>query len=383
MNRSSLRRRFALLEMLYWLTYGAFTTYLYSFVTEARGGSATVAGLMLALFMGSACFGQIVIGSVCDRKHNNRIVYMAGLAAVILIQLWLFFSPNMILLGCACVVLGFVQPPLSGTMDTWLIHSFPDEPNAYAPLRAFGSIAYAGLMAFIGYLIEHVGHFVMPILSTMFALGAIAVAYTTPEIPSLPKTGRPARRVSLRTLPGVVWLFVGCMTVLGMSTIPLLNMNLPILENVGGTVTHAGIATSFNTVAEFIIMRHPKPLQRFNSRQQLLIAGLLYAGSTVMMFFAGSVWLLYIAFFVNGIAYGVLLPARRALVGEIVPAEAHNRVHALGDMAYLNFGGLVGNQASGLIIDSLGVRVMIGVSVCVQCAGLFGLALLKRGKKKN
>ena len=377
MPRGRLKRGFGLLEMLYWLTYGSFTTYLVSFVTATRGGSATMAGLMLALFMASACVGQFVIGGLCDRRQNNRSVFMAGMAMIIALEMAVYFSPNMAMMGVACVCLGFVQPPIGAVLDTWLIRSFPDEPGAYSPIRSLASLAYAVLMAVMGVTIRRFGHGAMPMLSTVFALLGIAAAARMPEVPRIAGAGRRSQ-VRLNMLPRIVWLFVLGMGVMGMATTPLVNMNLLILENVGGTVASMGLATAFNTAAEFLVMRFPRPYMRFSARERLLIACALYVASTVLMVLSGTVWMLYLASFVNGAAYGLLLPARRQFVTEIAPPEAHNRVHGLGDMAYLNFGGLVGNQASGLLIDAKGVRFMLLTSLCVQLIGLSVIGGLKR-----
>ena len=377
MPRGRLKRGFGLLEMLYWLTYGSFTTYLVSFVTATRGGSATMAGLMLALFMASACVGQFVIGGLCDRRQNNRSVFMAGMAMIIALEMAVYFSPNMAMMGVACVCLGFVQPPIGAVLDTWLIRSFPDEPGAYSPIRSLASLAYAVLMAVMGVTIRRFGHGAMPVLSTVFALLGIAAAARMPEVPRIAGAERRSQ-VRLNMLPRIVWLFVLGMGVMGMATTPLVNMNLLILENVGGTVASMGLATAFNTAAEFLVMRFPRPYMRFSARERLLIACALYVASTVLMVLSGTVWMLYLASFVNGAAYGLLLPARRQFVTEIAPPEAHNRVHGLGDMAYLNFGGLVGNQASGLLIDAKGVRFMLLTSLCVQLIGLGMIGGLKR-----
>ena len=383
MPRNRLRRGFALLEMLYWLTYGSFTTYLVSFVTATRGGNATTAGLMLSLFMASACVGQFVIGGLCDRRQNNRVVFMAGMASIIALEIAVYFSPNMLTLGASCMCLGFVQPPIGAILDTWLIRSFPDDPGAYSPIRALASLAYAVLMAFMGLTIERVGHAAMPVLSAVFAVTGIAVAAGMPEIPRVVSQETDGRRVRLGALPRIVWLFVLGMGIMGMANTPLINMNLLILQSVGGTVTSMGVATAFNTVAEFLVMRFPKPYSRFSARQRLLGSGVLYVGATVLMVFSGSVWMLYLASFINGAAYGILLPARRRFVTEIAPPETHNRVHALGDMAYMNFGGLVGNQVSGWLIDSKGVRFMLLVSLGVQLAGVAVLSSLKKALKKS
>ena len=383
MRRDELKRGFTLLEMLYWLTYGSFTTYLVSFVTATRGASATVAGLMLALFMASACAGQFVIGGLCDRRQNNRAVFRAGMVIIVALEMAVYFSPNMILLGAGCVCLGFIQPPTGAILDTWLIRSFPDEPGAYSPIRALGSLAYAVLMVVMGVLIERIGHAIMPALSTVFALLCVFVASRMPEIPAVAAKEGNARRVRLSMLPRAIWLFVLAMGVMGIANMPLLNMNLLIMQSVGGTVASMGIATAFNTVAEFLVMRFVRPSAQFSARQRLLLSCGLYAASTVMMVLSGTVWLLYLASFINGTAYGILLPARRQFVMETAPAEAQNRVHGLGDLAYLNFGGLVGNQVSGLLIDSKGVRFMLTVSLCVQMIGLAFMSRLKNALRRD
>ena len=245
----ALKRGFTLLEMLYWTTCGTFNTYMVSYLTAVRGVSASGAGLMLALVMGSACAGQFIIGSLCDKRQNNRRVFIFGMAATILLQLGIYFSPSLWLLGAFYVALGFVQQSLSPVLDTWLIRSFPNDRDAYSPIRALGSLSYAVVMVIMGFSVEKIGHVVMPVYSSLLACAGIFVAVRMPEIPALEPAAQAGKRAALRTLPPVVWLFIACMGVLGVANIPLLNMNLMIIENVGGSVSAMGVATAFNTVA--------------------------------------------------------------------------------------------------------------------------------------
>lgn len=379
----ALKRGFTLLEMLYWTTCGTFNTYMVSYLTAVRGVSASGAGLMLALVMGSACAGQFIIGSLCDKRQNNRRVFIFGMAATILLQLGIYFSPSLWLLGAFYVALGFVQQSLSPVLDTWLIRSFPNDRDAYSPIRALGSLSYAVVMVIMGFSVEKIGHVVMPVYSSLLACAGIFVAVRMPEIPALEPAAQAGKRAALRTLPPVVWLFIACMGVLGVANIPLLNMNLMIIENVGGTVSAMGVATAFNTVAEFLAMRYPRLYGHLSARRRMLLAGCVYIASTVMMGLAGSVWVLYIVYFLNGMGYGLILPARRQFVNEVAPENALNRVHGLGDMAYTNFGGLLGNQMAGLLIDSRGVRFMLGVSVCIQLVGVAIMGTFRRKNNRN
>ena len=379
----ALKRGFTLLEMFYWMTCGSFNTYMVSYLTAVRGVSASGAGLMLALVMASACAGQFILGSLCDKRQNNRRVFIFGMGATILLQLGIYFSPSLWLLGAFYVALGFVQQALSPVLDTWLIRSFPNDRDAYSPIRALGSLSYAAVMVIMGFSVEKIGHIVMPVYSSLLAGAGIFVAVRMPEIPALEPAAQAGERAALRTLPPVVWLFIACMGVMGVANMPLLNMNLLVIENVGGTVSAMGVATAFNTVAEFLVMRFPRPYRNLTARHRMLLAGCVYIASTVMMGLAGSVWVLYIVYFLNGMGYGLILPARRQFVNEVAPENALNRVHSLGDMAYSNFGGLFGNQTAGLLIDSRGVRFMIGTSVCIQLAGVAIMGTFKRAIAQN
>lgn len=383
-NRA-LRRGFILLEMLYWTTCGTFNTYMVSFMTAERGVSASTAGLLLALMMASACTGQFVIGAICDKHQNNRRVFMGGMALIILLQLGIYFSPSMWMLGLFYMMLGFVQQALASVLDTWLIRSFPEDPNAYSPIRALGSLSYAFVMVVMGFSVENIGHVVMPIYSSLLAVLGILVAVRMPEIPplALEQTAASSQKGALKSLSPVVWLFILSMGIMGMANIPLLNLNLMVLENVGGTVSAMGIATACNTVAEFLVMRYPRPFSRLSAQRQILLAGGLYVGSTLLMIFAKSVWLLYVVYFFNGMGYGIILPARRRFVNEEVPQEAHNRVHCLGDMSYSNLGGLLGNRVGGMLIDFKGVRLMATVSLGLQSIGVVMIAMLKRNSAQK
>jgi len=388
-NDKYLRRGFSALQMLYWCSVGSSATYIVSYMTAVRQASATLTGTLLAVYMLCGVLGQFVVNSICDRCQNNRRVFMAGMLASLMLWLGVYFSPNMPLLFILYGLFGFLQPTMSAVLDTWLIRSFPDEPGAYSPIRSLGSLAYSCLMLVMGFAIDGIGHVVMLILPALFSVGAAVAARFMPEIPPLAQANEKAVRASagFRTLLPVVWLFVVVMAGMGIAGVPLLNMNLMIMENAGGGVANQGVAICFNTVAEFLTMRFfMKWISKGSSSRQLQFAGLLYVVSTVMIFSFKSIPALYAAFFLNGVGYGVLLPARRQFISETVPEGLLNRMHGVGDMAYSSVGGLVGNQFSGRIIDQMGVPFMVLISAVLNSVSFALLLLfgpLRRREKRS
>lgn len=390
MNRitgdKGLKRGFSVLQMMYWCSYGASTTYIVSYVTAVRNASDSTAGMLLAIYMLCACIGQFAINSICDRFQNNRKVFSVGLLVCLMVWYAVYFSPSMPLLFVVYGLLGLAQPALAAVLDTWVIRSFPSDPNAYSPIRAMASLAYSCLMLVMGFAIDNIGHVVMLVLPTVFSIGGAVMAWFMPEIPALthPAEARTRSGMGLAALQPIVWMFVIAMACMGTANMPLLNMNLMVMENAGGTVTHSGIAVSCNTIAEFMTMRFGGViLSRISARRKLLTAGILYLCSTLVILLVPNVFALYLAFFVNGVAYGIILPARRQFINETVPENLLNRLHGVSDIAYTNTGGLLGNLMSGRVLDTWGVQVMVGISWGLQAVSFAIMTTFKRFMKRE
>ncbi len=385
-GKSYLKRGFSALQMLYWCSAGSSTTYIVSYMTAVRNASASLTGLLIAVYMLCGCAGQFVINAICDRFQNNRKVFSVGMVVSLLVWFGVYFAPNMPLLFIMYGLVGFVHPTMAAILDTWLIRSFPDDSGAYSPIRSMGSLAYSGLMLVMGFAIDGIGHSIMLALPTLFTIGAVVMASFMPEIPAIqrPLSGEERRSVGFSAIQPVVWMFIAANLAMGIANMPLLNMNLLIMENAGGTVANQGIAISCNTIAEFITMQFiMRALGRISARRKLLLAGMLYIVSTTMILTLSSIYALYVAFFINGIAYGVILPSRRQFVNETAPGPLLNRMHGLSDIAYISAGGLIGNQCSGMVIDRWGVSVMVSISLALEAVAFALMTTFKRLMKKN
>lgn len=382
-----LRLGFAALQMLYWCTYGSSTTYIVSYVTSVRNISASLAGSLMAVFMLGSCLGQLLINGICDRKQNNRVVFMGGMALTLLLWYGVYLTPSVPVMFVLFFLQGAIQSTCSSVMDTWLIRSFPTDPNAYSPIRSVGSITYSALMLVMGFSIERIGHSVMLVLPTLFAAGAVITAWFMPEIPPLAhpvKAKQKEKGASLMTLGMMVWMFIISLSIMGTARMPILNMNVLIMENIGGTVEHSGISISFNTVGEFVMMCFlARLLVRFSARSRMLLSVFMYIFSTIIMAASRSIFPMYIAYLINGMAYGVFLPACRQYVNETSPKNLLNRLHGLSDVAFNNVGGLVGSQLSGMVIDRWSTVVMLWGAVAFESVSFAIMAFLGRFKKKE
>jgi MFS family permease len=148
-------------------------------------------------------------------------------------------------------------------------------------------------------------------------------------------------------------------------------------------VTHSGISVCFNTVAEFITMQYiMRSVGKLKAHVQLLLVGGLYLLSTSMMLFIPGILTLYVAFFINGVAYGIMMPARRQFVCENVPDNLLNRMQGIGDMAYTNAGGLISSRLAGGIIDGRGVGALLGLSLTLEAISFAMMTSFSKLRKR-
>ncbi len=383
-NDAPLRRGFSLLQMLYWCSAASSASYIVSFVTSRHNASASESGNVLMVYMLCACLGQFFINALCDRLQNNRRMFMLGMGISLVLWAAAYFSPNLILMTVFFCAMGFLLPAMSAVLDTWLIRSFPYDGNAYSPIRAMGSLAYSAVMLTVGLAIDSIGHSVMLFLPIVFSCGVIGVAYFMPEVPAIDREARNRLTAGSSKVPSVMWMLIASMAIMGIANTPLLNMNLLIIENAGGTVAHSGISVCFNTVAEFVTMQYiMRRVGQLKAHIQLLLVGGLYLLSTTMMLLIPGIFTLYIAFAINGVAYGIMMPARRQFVCENVPDNLLNRMQGIGDMAYTNAGGLISSRLAGGIIDGRGVGALLGLSLTLEAVSFALMTTFGRLQKKS
>ena len=383
-NDAPLRRGFSLLEMLYWCSAASSASYIVSFVTTRHNATPTQSGNVLMVYMLCACLGQFFINALVDRLQNNRRMFMLGMGVSLALWVCAYFAPTLLLMTVFFCAMGFILPAMSAVLDTWLIRSFPYDGNAYSPIRAMGSLAYSAVMLSVGFAIDNIGHSVMLFMPIAFSCGVIGVAYFMPEVPAIDRSARKKMEVGNSRVPMVMWVMIASMAIMGVANTPLLNMNLLIIENAGGTVSHSGISVCFNTIAEFVAMQYiMRSVGKLKAHIQLLMVGALYLISTAMMLLIPGILTLYVAFFINGVAYGIMMPARRQFVCENVPDNLLNRMQGIGDMAYTNAGGLISSRLAGGIIDGRGVGALLGLSLTLEAISFGMMTTFGKLQKKS
>src|SRR5690606_19562843 len=97
---------------------------------------------------------------------------------------------------------------------------------------------------------------------------------------------------------------------------------LYVLEDLNGTITEGGLATSVFLVSA-IIMRFVAGmmLDKFGNKEVLVFSVLMFAVSTVLYMFVGTLTALLVLRFFHGIWFSLVTTVAGAIAADIIPPE--------------------------------------------------------------
>ncbi len=176
MNVKHTPGRFNWMEVGYWCAYGAFTTFAVSYVLEKGMGSELI-GFMASAYTLCAFLGQLFWGSLCDRIHSHKKLFVPG-CLLLMAAFCLFYAFPMGVSGILLYgLVGFIQQPIGSVLDTWVVKSYRAEPYRFSRARACSTFAYAILMPVQGHLIRALGYGMMLVSAAAFLLLALSLIH--------------------------------------------------------------------------------------------------------------------------------------------------------------------------------------------------------------
>lgn len=372
--------KFGILQITYWCSYGAFSCFMAAFM-QSRGMSATLLGIMLTINTFCAFAGQFFWGTLCDRLKTNKKIFVVSNLLILLIQALIFSTESWTLIILTFGLLGFVQQPLTANLDTWILKTYKDTPQVYGPIRSAASVIFAVFTFFYGGILERNGYQLMLVCSGFFLIIGMVTAMLTPDVPAQqiheqPKErGRVSGKILLRKKEYL--LILSMLFGIGMASAPVVQMMAVIMENVGGTVAHVGYAMFISSIMQVPCLVFSGKLGKYPAKGRMIFAGLAYFTTVIGMSLVESPFGILVFCGLNGVGYGVLLPAMRELIFAIAPEELHTTAQAVADAVFNSLGNMVSSLLAGVLVDNFSVAVMLWVCGAVQMAAMAGF-ILKR-----
>ena len=378
MQGKSLAVKFVVMKALYYAIFTALASFAVAYLKTARALSDGQASLLIMLNTIGAFAGQFLFGRLCDYFHTHRKIFLLLLLLDAPIGLGLFFSPAPAAIYPLYFALGFVQTPLFVIIDTWFLHTFPDDASLYGKVLASGSCAYAAFSFGYGKLLDAVGYGIMPWCLVAMLAVTFVLALTISDSRSAQSVSVSGGAAGRARFPAALIGFMGILLGLGVcsNTYSLLPV---LMEHVHGTLGQLGLAMSVSGLAQIPFMLLSGRMQRFPARLRMTVSGLIFLTQALCYAFGNAPGYLIFGACICGAGYGILLPAYRGIIARLAPEELSTTAQSLADAVYLSLSSVLASGFFSVTSGALGLRVpLLAVSVVLV---LSLVALWALGKK--
>lgn len=371
-KRNSNKIKFSFIQLTFWCSWCAFTSFA-ALYFKKNGLSQGEIGLAISLSTLAGILGQFVWGLLCDKLHTIKKNFIAANILIWIAILSFLFLKNTLWVFIFMMILGFAQVPQPSIIDTWILKRLPGKEEEYGHIRLWASAGFAVFALGFGWAINYFGFNIMFIAASFFILMTLIGTLLLPDIPK-DECGLSSLRKSFKELISnkryLFFIFICFIIGLAFRTIRLL---LPlIIDNVKGDSGDLGLAYFFGVITEIPMFIASKKLtKRFKANVLVLFSVLLYTVEFIILILAASPFMVMVAMFAQGLAFGTYLPSVRLFVFENSPEELRTSAQTLADAIYSSLTAVIGTAVGGLIIETSGVKAVLKIGT-----GLLLLALV-------
>lgn len=305
--------RFSLLEISYWCFHASFIGFLMSYLLS-KGITNTMVSIFMASYLLAAFMGSFVWGMVCDRLHTNRKVSIVCFLVAGAVMYLIYFSyDNIPMLAVLYPMIGFVSLPNATNIDSWLLLICENNLSVYGRIRCLPSLFFAVTSFVLGRMISEFGYSLMLVFGTIFLLMGIAAAFILPEGRDAEKgQGNDKAGFRLSSLnhvfaSGSYRYMIVILFLVGLAIAPVNNLKMPLLENVGGTVSDLGVDGFICAVVQVPFIALADRMERYSLRvRYVLLAGLPFL-TLLLAFYAASPIMIFAGSFLYNMGVGILI----------------------------------------------------------------------------
>lgn len=356
----------AAIQCLFWISYCFAFGFLVAYLTSI-GYSKSVIGFVMATLATTSIIVQPIYGYLSDKVFDiKKIVFCCMAVASVSVAILPIAAKNIFSLFLVCIVIGASEYCLASLVDCWCIKLSHKKPVNYGVGRAVGSLGYAVTALIFGYVFARVDMqltFYLNFVSCGIALILIAKTEGCPiekvAAARVKKKSTFARDMSVLIKDRSYIIFVICaaMTFIGSSATISFTTNL--LELRGGTAEHLGYALFAQAGFEvpFMLMSGWL-LKKFNIKFLLIFAFFAYIIKYLAPALMPSVWGIIAVQALQGISFGIFLPAAMKYLAIIAPEGLKTTATTIAVAIYTGVGNIAGNAIGGIVADNFGVRMV-------------------------
>ena len=382
MNRGalSLNIRYCLIHLFYWVAYVALISFASVYFLD-KGLSNTMIGFILA--GGNICsvILQPVIATMLDDHPELSIKQVV--ATLFLLMLVFSVAVQMLdlskfALGTLVVLLLTMFLSASPLINTLAFQRGREESVNFGLARGIGSLAYALAGIFVGYMVEKFGpadlpiYYALPflcvaILSGTFGGGRISRKKAGTEQASVMGANSSLLGFFNRYRAFTVFMLGGVLVFFAHFLVAY--FAIQVIEPIGGNSTDLGMTCFLSAIGEVPVMLLFIYINRkFSAHALLRFTAVMFVVKQVLIFLATSIPVFYVAQLLQMGGYGLFIPASVVYVNQLMREGDLVRGQTLTTVAP-TIGSVFASMAGGILLDVVGVRGMLFISVIASFAG--------------
>lgn len=383
-KRNHEKLKFSSIQLTFWCSWCAFTSFAALFFKD-KGLSESEIGFALSLSTLGGILGQFVWGLLCDKLRTIKKNFIAANIMILAVILSFLFIRSTIWVLVLMFLLGFAQVPQPSILDTWILKKLPGKEEEYGHIRLWASAGFAVSALTFGFMIRQFGFNIMFIAATFFILLTLFVTTRLADASEDNKTHEGLKKSFKALFTNKRYLFfISVCFIIGLAyrTAHLL---LPlIIDHVKGTSWDLGLAYFFGVITEIPMLLASKKLsKKYKSNILILFSVVLYMIQFALLIIAKSPFMVLVAMFAQGLAFGNYLPSIRLFVYENAPENLRTSAQTFADAICSSLSGVIGSAVGGIIIENYSVTavLMIGMGLLVLALIILLINIYFRSRK--
>lgn len=383
-KRNPDKLKFSSIQLTFWCSWCAFTSFSALFFKQ-KGLSDAEIGFAISLSTLGGILGQFVWGFLCDKFRTIKKNFIAAnLMIWVVILSFLFFNSTSLIL-IMMFLLGFAQVPQPSILDTWVLKKLAGKEEEYGHIRLWASAGFAFFALGFGWAIHYFGFNVMFMAASFFILMTLIV---TTRLADVSQENQPHESLkksfkALFTNRRYLFFIMICFLVgLAYRTVHLL---LPlIINNVKGTSGDLGLAYFFGVITEIPMLLASKKLsKKLKTNILILFSVILFMIQFLILIIAENPFMVIVAMFAQGLAFGNYLPSIRLFVYENSPKNLRTSAQTFADAICSSLTGVIGSAGGGIIIENYGVPavLMLGMGLLALAFAILIVDIFHKAKK--
>jgi len=373
--------KYALMQVLYFGSFCGLMAYASVFFL-AHGVSNATIGIILAITSVITVFTQPLIADFADQhpqiELRKLVVVMTVLTIILSILLYVFKGITALLIAffVSVATIMMTMQPLFNSL-AFVFEKYGIEIN-YGVARGLGSASYALVSFAVGHLVEAYNADLIPLVYIILNILLVLVVYgfvlpktakTTTTLQAEKQIGEKTSFIQFCTKYKRFMIFVfGVMVVFFTHTI-INNFFIQILTPINGTEGDMGTAVFIAAIVELPAMSMFNVIrQKISCQKLLMISVVVFALKHTLTYLATSVFMIYVAQFMQIGAYAILIPASVYYVNDKIAENDANKGQSMVTTA-IAASGILANLVGGILLDTLGVHQVLLIGAIVSFIG--------------